>query len=132
MSIDPIANFISIIKNGYLAKKAEVKVPTSKFKENLAKILVKEGYLGNVKTQKGENQFVENLILTLKYEDKKPVLTDIQRVSKPGLRVYLGKTKIPKVLGGLGMIIMSTPEGLMTGQEAKAKNLGGEAICKIW
>ncbi len=132
MSIDPIANFISIIKNGYLAKKAEVKVPTSKFKENLAKVLVKEGFLENVKTEKTKNQFVENLILTLKYEGKKPVLTDIQRVSKPGLRVYLGKTKIPKILGGLGIIIISTPEGLMTGQEAKTKNLGGEAICKVW
>ena len=132
MSIDPIANFISIIKNGYLAKKAEVKVPASKFKENLAKVLVKEGFLENVKTEKIKDQFVENLILTLKYEGKKPVLTDIQRVSKPGLRVYLGKAKIPKVLGGLGIVVMSTPEGLMTGQEAKAKNLGGEAICKIW
>lgn len=135
MLSDPIADLLARIKNGYLAKKAEIVVPYSRLKENLAKILVEEGYLSNVKcsAEGGSNgKSKKELVLSLKYEGKKPVLTDVQRVSKPGLRIYVGKTKIPKVLGGLGVTIISTPKGLMTGRQAKKKGLGGEVICKIW
>ena len=132
MLSDPIADFLARLKNGYLAKKRQIFVPYSKIKENLAKILVEEGYLTNSKKQKAKSKKQDELVLTLKYEGKKPALTDIQRVSKPGLRIYVGKTKIPKVLGGLGIAIVSTPRGLMTDKEARKKWLGGEVICKIW
>ncbi|MBI5465606.1 30S ribosomal protein S8 [Candidatus Gottesmanbacteria bacterium] len=141
MLSDPIADFLSRIKNGYLAKKKEITVPFSKIKENLAKILVEEGYLSNGKWQSAQKRVPaesangkskKELVLTLKYEKKKPALTDIKRVSKPGLRIYVDKTKIPKVLGGLGITIVSTPKGLMTDKEARKKGLGGEIICKVW
>jgi len=136
---DPIADFLIRIKNGYLAKKTEVSVPYSKIKENLGKILVEEGYLEKLKIpacpagrRNPKSEIRKNLVLTLKYEKKKPALTDVQRVSKPGLRIYVDKTKIPKVLGGLGITIISTPKGLMTDKEARKKGLGGEVICKVW
>lgn len=132
MLSDPIADFLARIKNGYLSKKKEIAVPYSKFKENLAKILVEEGYLINSKKQKVKSKKHDKLILTLKYEGKKPILTDVQRISKPGLRIYVDKTKIPRVLGGLGITIVSTPKGLMTDSEARKKGLGGEVICKVW
>ena len=132
MISDPIADFLIRIKNGYLAKKREVTVPYSKLKENLAKILVEEGYLKELKTQNSKLKTQKELLLTLKYEKKKPALTDVQRVSKPGLRIHAGKTKIPKVLGGLGATIISTPQGLMVDREARKKGLGGELICKVW
>lgn len=143
MISDPIADFLIRIKNGYLAKKREVTAPYSKLKENLAKILVEEGYLTNSKKQKArlpqpgtggqaKSKKQEELVLTLKYEGKKPALTDVQRVSKPGLRIHAGKTKIPKVLGGLGATIISTSQGLMVDREARKKGLGGELICKVW
>lgn len=132
MLSDPIADFLARIKNGYLSKKKEIFVPYSKIKENLAKILVEEGYLTNSKKQEAKSKKQDELVLTLKYEGKKQALTDIQRVSKPGLRIYVGKTKIPKVLGGLGIAIVSTSKGLMTDKEARKKWLGGEVICKVW
>ncbi len=130
--MDLIADFLIRIKNGYLARKKEVVVPYSKLNENLAKILVKEGYLENSQVPSSDIKSKKELVVTLKYEGKKPVLTDVVRLSKPGLRVYLKKAKIPLVLGGLGTMIISTPHGLMTGKEARAKGLGGEAVCKLW
>ncbi|TSC54384.1 MAG: small subunit ribosomal protein S8 [Microgenomates group bacterium LiPW_16] len=132
MLSDPIADFLARIKNGYLARKKEMTVPYSKLKENLAKILVEEGYLKEGKRQKAKGKSEDELILTLKYEGKKPALTDVQRVSKPGLRIYVGKRKIPKVLGGLGIVIVSTSKGLMTDEQARKKGLGGELVCKVW
>ena len=132
MLTDPIADFLIRIKNGYLGKKTEVSVPYSRLKEELAKILAEEGYLEKLKTQNSKLKTGKELVLTLKYEGKKPILTDVQRVSKPGLRIHVGKKKIPRVLGGLGDVIISTPKGLMTGKKAKEKGLGGEVICKIW
>lgn len=144
MLSDPIADFLARIKNGYLARKKEMIVPYSKLKENLAKILVEEGYLKEGKRQKArlpslqqaggqaKSKKQDELILTLKYEGKKPALTDVQRVSKPGLRIYVGKRKIPKVLGGLGIVIISTSKGLMTDKQARKKGLGGELVCKVW
>jgi len=104
--------------------------------------LVKKGYIRSSKLAppakpmvthgKAQSSKLKTLILTLKYKDKKPVLTNIKRISKPGVRIYVKKEKIPRVLGGLGTVILSTPKGLMTGKEARKKGLGGEVICEIW
>ena len=128
---DPIADMLTRIRNGSMARHQSVLIPTSKIKMNLARILKEEGYIRDfdVPVEMGERMFR----VWLKYStDKKPVLTGLRRVSKPGLRVYSRRSEIPMVLGGLGISILSTPQGLMTGREAFRKNLGGEVICYIW
>ncbi len=134
---DPIADFLIRIKNGYLARKETVEMPSSKIKENLAIILVKEGYLGSskVKTEKSKVKGMEikTLSVELKYKRKRPVLTEVKRISKPGVRIYTKMKNIPKVRRGpKGLTILSTPQGLMTHEEAEKKNQGGEIICQIW
>jgi len=130
MMTDPIADFLIRIKNGYMAHKKQVIVPYSRIKDALAKLLVKEGYLGEVKirSQKG----IKELALDLMYENKIPKLTEVVRMSKSGRKMYVKKDKIPKVLGGLGILVLSTPQGLMTDKQARKKQVGGEIICKIW
>lgn len=129
---DPIADFIIRIKNASLARKNLVEIRWSKMKESLAEILVKEGYLGKVKVKTDESKF-KILELELKYKDKNPVLNDVKRISKPGVRFYAKAKKTPHVRKGWGGItIISTSSGLMTGTEAKKRNLGGEVICQIW
>lgn len=123
---DPIADMLIRIKNGYMARKSAVVIPYSKFKGNLAKILEKEEYIGSFKKEGN------NLEVVLKYENGQAKLSNVIRVSKPGLRIYEGKKKLPRVLGGLGIAVVSTPKGLMTVKEARKKGLGGEIICKIW
>ena len=140
MSSDPIADFCTSIRNGYMAGKLKVQIPYSKLKEEMAKVLNEQGYLKEFKVQGSSLPAGEaglkakrNIIIELKYDQKgKPVLTKIERVSKPGLRVYKGSKKIPRVLSGLGIAIVSTPKGLLTGKQAKKKNLGGEIICQVW
>ena len=131
MSSDPIADMLTQIKNGYLARKKSVSIPFSKMKEEISRILVKEGYIASFLT-KEEKLKTKIIYITLKYEGKIPVLTEIKRISKPGLRVYKDKHNLPKVLSGLGIAIISTSRGLMTEKEAKKQNLGGEIICKLW
>lgn len=128
---DPIADMLARIKNGYRATKKVVEVPWSKIKEKIAQILVKEGYLKNskLKTQDSKWKILE---LELKYEGKRPVLTDVKRISKPGVRIYAKVDKIPKVKQGVGITILSTSGGLMTDKEARKKKLGGEVICQVW
>jgi len=126
---DPIADMLATIKNGYLAHKKQLLVPYSKIKEKLAQILVKEGFLEKLKVQKSNFKILE---LILKYEGKKPAVNEVVRISKPGLRVYAGVTKIPRVRYGPGVTVVSTSAGLLTGSEAQKKNLGGEVICQIW
>lgn len=126
MTNDSLADFLTRIKNGYLARKKEVVIPWSKTKEVLTTILIKEGYLEKSELKK------RDLVIGLKYDKKRPSLTDIKRISKPGLRIYAKKTKIPRVLSGLGLTILSTSKGLMTNKQAKEKGLGGELICKVW
>ena len=118
----PISDMLIRVKNGYLAKNRDVVVPWSKIKEAIAKILVKQGYL--------ESAEVKDHTLFLK--TKKGSFTDVKIVSKPSLRVYVGKNDLPRVLGGLGFAIISTPFGLLTDKEARKKGLGGEVICEIW
>jgi len=126
---DPIGDMLIRIKNGYLARKVVVEVPYSKMKEEIAKLLVKEGYLKKFKI---ENLKFKILKLELKYEGKKPVIEGVKRISKPGVRIYAKAGEIPKVKYGFGITIVSTSKGIMTGREAKKKNLGGEVICQVW
>jgi len=122
---DPISDLLARIRNGYLAKNQTVALPWSKLKENLADILVKNSFL----LEKDKNK--RDLILKLKYNGAVPAVRNIKRVSKPSLRIYAGKNKLPRVLGGMGISIISTPQGLMTNKEAYKKGLGGEVICEV-
>lgn len=125
--MDPIADFLTTIRNGYLAKKDTVVVKKSKIRSSLSDILVKVGFLTSAKdTDKG-------LELSLHYmPNGQPVLTKINRISKPGVRRYAGADNIPSSLSGAGVTILSTSAGLLTDKEARAKHLGGEVICQLW
>jgi len=126
------------IRNASLVKKEEVVMPMSKLKYNLSKVLVREGWLDRaevikLEAKKNGSQVFDQLKLTLKYEKNgKPVISSIRRVSRPGLRIYAGKTELPKVLNNLGMAVISTPQGLLTNKEARKKGVGGEVICEIY
>ena len=130
MVSSPLADMLIRVKNGYLARKAEVVVPWSKIKEAVAKVLCEGGYLSQ-KTVKADG-VKKSLILTLRYDDKKPALNEVKIVSHPSLRVYVKKDQLPKVLNGLGLAVVSTPVGVLSGQEAAKKGLGGEVICEVW
>ncbi len=131
VNTDPIADMLIRIKNAYLAGKKTVVTDFSKMLNEIAQILVKEGYLKSVKTEDEEKGF-NKLKLTLKYKSHRPVLTEVKRISKPGVRIYARAKKIPYVKEGRGITIVSTPQGLMTNRQAKESNLGGEVICQIW
>ena len=131
MITDPIADMLTRIRNGAAAKKTEVILPFSKFKQDLATILVKQGWI-----EASEPLTVENrnyLKLNLRYNNTgEPAISGLRRVSKPGQRIYTKVTKIPRVMLGFGSTIVSTPKGLMTDKEARKMNLGGEIVCQIW
>ena len=124
--MDPIADALIRIKNGYSVGKVSVVLKFSKLIWNLTKLLQKEGYLSEVKQSKRE------IIAILKYNSRIPVLTDVKRVSKPSLRVYKGVKDLPRALNGLGIAIISTPKGLMTDKEARQKKVGGEELALVW
>ena len=128
--IDPISDMLTRIRNGARALLPTVEMPHSKIKESIANILKKEGYVADVAVDgKGAKKTIK---LKLKYEGKKNVIEGLKRISSPGLRRYVGSTEIPRVRGGLGVAVVSTSEGLMTGTQAKKKNIGGELLCYIW
>ncbi len=127
--IDPISDMLTRIRNGQQALLPTVVMPHSKIKESIAHILKKEGYVADVTV---EGKIPKKLTLKLKYQGKKGVVEGLKRISSPGLRNYVGATEIPRVLGGLGISILSTPEGVMSGTQAKKKNLGGELLCYVW
>ena len=129
---DPVSDMLTRIRNGYIAKLDSVSIPYSKLKIEIAMILDEEGYIRSYEIRKDEN--VGGLIkIYLKYDkDKKSVITTLKRISKPGLRVYAQKDEIPRVLGGLGTVILSTSKGVLTGTGAKKLGVGGEVICSIW
>jgi small subunit ribosomal protein S8 len=129
MVTDPIADMLVRIKNASMAGRAQIIVPHSKLKQQLAQILVQEGYLSSVEKNTEEKP---SLMITLKYQNKHPVITDLKRKSKPGLRLYVAKDSIPRVLGGMGISILSTSAGIMTGTDAKKRGIGGELLCVIW
>jgi len=126
---DPIADMLTRIRNAATAKHTRVLIPASKMKLAIARVLKEEGYVKDIEVLKDTPQ--GTIRLTLRYVDKKPVVTQLKRVSKPGLRVYTRKADIPLVRGGLGTAILSTPQGLMTGHRAYKEGLGGEVICYV-
>ena len=131
MMTDPVADMLTRLRNAAMAKHATAVIPRSKIKEQIAHILKREGYISDFEVVTDSPQ--GSIKVTLKYgEDRTPALSGLKRVSKPGLRVYRGKTEIPRVLGGLGTVIISTPKGLMTGREAWRQNVGGEVVAYIW
>ncbi len=127
ITTDPIADMLTRIRNAVATNKTEVLVPYSKIKESIAGILQQAGYIATIKVVEQGNG--KNLALTLEGSNKAET---IQRISKPGRRIYVKKHEIPTVRSGLGMVIVSTPSGIMSGSDAKAKGLGGELICKVW
>jgi small subunit ribosomal protein S8 len=126
---DPISDMLTRIRNGGRALLPVIELPHSRIKESVAKILKSEGYVSEVSVE-GETK--KKIKIRLKYEGKKSVIEGLKRVSTPGLRKYVGATEIPRVLGGLGVAIISTSEGLLTDAQARKKNLGGELLCHIW
>jgi len=131
MITDPIADLLTRIRNGALAKHPRVEMPSSKMKVEIARIMKEEGYLANFKVV--EEKGKKTLRVFLRYTpDRRSVITDLRRVSKPGSRRYVGKFGIKPVVGGMGIAIVSTPRGLMTGQTARKEGVGGELLCEVW
>lgn len=127
---DPIGDLLIQIKNAAAAGKRSLELPSAKIKLALAQILVKEGYI--VLAEEVGMKPKAKLRIVLKYNDKMPAITGVKRMSKPGLRLYVGRQQIPSVVGGMGIAILSTSQGIMTGSEAKKKGLGGELLCEVW
>jgi len=130
MVSDPIADMLTRIRNAILAHHDSVQIPLSKTKLSLAKILKDEGFITDYSVLKDGLHRVIKVIL--KYGDNRPSILGLERVSKPGLRVYVGRGEIPRVYGGIGITILSTSKGLMVGHEAYHQNLGGELLCYVW
>jgi small subunit ribosomal protein S8 len=133
---DPIADMLTRIRNAGMAGLTMVAMPNSKMKVAIAKILKEEGYISSYEVVDGKKADQKVLRIRLKYvgerRERHPVITDLERVSRPGRRVYAGKQDIPWVLSGMGVAILSTPKGVMTGQRARQLGVGGEIICKVW
>jgi len=131
MITDPIADLLTRIRNGSRARHPRVDLPSSKLKVEIARILKDEGYIANFKVadEKGKR----TLRIFLRYTpDRRSVITDLRRVSRPGSRRYIGKAGIRPVVGGMGIAILSTPRGIMTGQTARKEGVGGELLCEVW
>ncbi len=129
---DPIADLLIRIKNGYLANRKTVTVPHSKMKEELSRILVEHGYLADFKVEGEKKGEKKTIIVKLKYKGKKAAIENVKRISKPGLRIYADTRKLKKMIPGLGITLISTNKGLLTLEEAKKANQGGEIICQVW
>jgi small subunit ribosomal protein S8 len=128
---DPVADFLTGIRNAIGAKHRKVDVPSSRLKAQIAKVLLQERYINNYKIIDDQRQGM--LRVYLKYTaDETPVITGLRRVSTPGRRIYVAKDRIPKVMGGLGTAILSTSKGVMTDREAREAGLGGELMCQVW
>jgi small subunit ribosomal protein S8 len=131
MAADPVSDMLTRVRNALIARHAKVDVPASRLKNELARIFKEEGYILNYKlTEEGPKKFIR---LYLKYTPANlPVISRIERVSRPGCRVYVGSKDIPRVLGGLGINVLTTPKGIMTGNTARKEGVGGEVLCQIW
>lgn len=127
---DPISDMLTRIRNAQTSEKTEVEIPFSNLKKSIANVLLEEGYIADIKTT-GEKVSEKKLVLALKYYQGRPVIERIERVSKPSLRVYRDKHSIPQILGGLGIAIVSTSQGMMTDHKARSLSLGGEVICVV-
>lgn len=132
MGNDIIANMITSVRNANLEKTKTVQVPATNITKNIGRILLQEGFIKNFREHQEKNFFF--LIFTLKYQGKKkkPYITTLRRISKPGLRIYSNHKEIPRVLGGMGIVILSTSQGVMTDREAREKQIGGEILCYVW
>jgi small subunit ribosomal protein S8 len=138
--MDIVADSLVRIKNGYMAQKDEVVLSYSKLVGAICEVLKKEGYIaswtenivGDRSSTSGKNKVISGITVVLQYNDRKPAMTEIQRISKPGLRVYKGANSLPYVLSGLGMALISTPKGVMTDKAARKARLGGEVMAYIW
>lgn len=126
---DPIADLLTRIRNGQAANKAQVTMPASKAKQAVANVLKNEGYISDFAVQDAGGK--PQLTVVLKYYEGRPVIESLQRVSRPGLRIYKGKDELPKILGGLGVAIVSTSKGVMSDREARALGEGGEVLCTV-
>ncbi|WP_263409145.1 30S ribosomal protein S8 [Terriglobus tenax] len=128
---DPVADFLTRIRNAIRARHQKLDVPASKLKAEIARILKEEGYIANYKTSEEEGKAI--LRVYLKYgANNEAAILDLQRVSRPGCRVYVGRDEIRRVQGGLGICIITTPKGLMTGRQARKEGVGGELLCNVW
>jgi small subunit ribosomal protein S8 len=128
---DPIADMLTRIRNACMVRHTTVAMPSSKMKVAIAEILKREGFIRDFQIEEG--QPFDTIQITLKYtNDRRPVITGLKRVSKPGLRIYTGRADIPRVRNGLGLSILSTPKGVMAGHEAWQEHVGGEVLCYIW
>ena len=128
---DPIADMLTRIRNAIMARHDSVLVPSSRVKLSIARILKQEGFISNYEVVQGKPHRVVKIYL--RYTDKnQSALSGLERVSKPGLRVYVGRKEIPRVYGGLGIAVLSTPRGVMTGQQARRQGVGGELLCYVW
>lgn len=126
---DPIADMLTRIRNAHMVNKSSVSIPASKLKTAITQVMLDEGYISNF-TIEGEKA-TKTINIELKYFQGKPVIDTLKRVSKPSLRVYSSSSEIPQVMNGLGIVIVSTPKGVMTGQTAKSENVGGEVLCSV-
>jgi small subunit ribosomal protein S8 len=133
MNTDPIADMLTRIRNANMVSLVEVDMPSSKLKVELAKLLKAEGYVEDYQVAEQEGTSYKTLKITLKYdENSKPVISNLKRVSRPGLRNYCKAKDIPQVLGGMGIAIISTSKGLLTDRKARKENVGGEILCYVW
>ena len=133
--MDPVADALIRIKNGYMARKKEVSIRYSKLVWNICQLLSREGFIGEAKNSfigEAKNSSKRDIIITLKYNNRSSAVTDVKRVSKPGLRVYKGASSLPRVLSGLGIAIISTPKGIMTDKQARKEGIGGEVMAEVW
>ena len=134
MISDPIGDMLTRIRNALLAGKATVELPSSKLKVEIARILKQEGFIEDFVV--GEEKPAPIMSITLKYygarRERKPVITHLERVSKPGRRIYIGRRDLPRVMSGIGIAIVTTPKGVMTAQEARRQHVGGEVLCYVW
>ena len=126
---DPVSDLLTRIRNAGMARHAKVAIPHSKLKESVAHILKEEGYVSDVCV---EGASPRQIVISLKYNGRQPVIVGLRQISTPGLRRYVRSTEIPRVLGGMGVAIVSTPKGVMTGTTARKSNLGGELVCYVW
>jgi len=133
---DPISDMLTRIRNGVMAEHTNIAIPSSKVKIEIAKILKEEGFIDSFKVVDGDRPGHKVLRLRLRYlggrRQRKPVITGMERISKPGRRIYAKRNEIPWVLSGMGIAILSTPKGVMTGKRARNLGVGGEVLCKIW
>jgi small subunit ribosomal protein S8 len=131
MQTDPIADMLARIRNANKALKEDVRMPTSRMKESIARILLEEGYIRDFRIEKGES--FDTLVIQLKFgRNRERVITGLRRVSRPGRRVYAKRDRMPRVLGGMGTAILSTSKGLVTSRRAQEEGIGGEVICFVW